>query len=164
MSDLQSSGEPITVRAYRSTDAGMLSAVFYASVRTIARRDYAEDQVRAWAPDVVDLDEFGERRAATSTWVAEIAGEIGGFSDCAVDGHIGMLYVRPDFQRRGVARALLTHIEDTARSRGLDRLYTEASITARPVFIALGFAELSEQSVTRSGIALTNYRMEKRLV
>jgi GNAT superfamily N-acetyltransferase len=38
-----------------------------------------------------------------------------------------MLYVHPDFQRRGVARALLTHIERLARTLGMDRLYTEAS-------------------------------------
>jgi hypothetical protein len=42
---------------------------------------------------------------------AEVEARIAGFSDLAPDGHVDMLYVDPDFQRRGVARALLEHIE-----------------------------------------------------
>jgi putative acetyltransferase len=78
-------------------------------------------------------------------------------------GHVDMLYVHPDFQRRGVARALLTHIERLARTQSLDRLYTEASITARPVFEAIGFRLIAPQTVIVRGECMTNYRMEKRL-
>jgi putative acetyltransferase len=42
-------------------------------------------------------------------------------------------------------------------------LYTEASITARPVFEAHGFHLLTAQTVTVRGASMTNYRMEKRL-
>ena len=156
-------GVTITIRPYRSGDADALANVFYGAVRMIACRDYTEDQLRVWAPDAIDLDEFRQARAATATWVAASGSELVGFSDLGSDGHIGMLYVRPDFQRRGVARALLSHIESVARERGLDRLYTEASITARPAFTALGFDMLAERTVTRRGVELTNYGMEKRL-
>ena len=74
-----------------------------------------------------------------------------------------MLYVHPDFHRRGVARALLEHIEDSARTLGLRRLYTESSITARPVFETQGFRVIVPQLVTMRGESMTNYRMEKRL-
>jgi putative acetyltransferase len=151
----------ITIRPYRPQDAGVLSAVFYASVRHIARRDYTEAQVRAWAPDRVWGDDWDKRRAATSTWVAECGREIAGFSDLGSDGHIDMLYVRPDFERQGIARALLLYIESVAKERGLSRLYTEASITARPVFEALGFHIVAEQTVTRDGVPMLNYRMVK---
>jgi len=76
---------------------------------------------------------------------------------------VDMLYVHPDFERRGVARALLEHLEKVARGFNYRRLYTEASITARPVFEALGFRVTVPQSVTLRGEAMTNYRMEKRL-
>lgn len=79
------------------------------------------------------------------------------------DGHVDMLYVHPDFQRRGVARALLAHVEELARVCGLVRLYTEASITGRPAFEALGFCVLGPQTVTVRGETMTNYRMEKKL-
>lgn len=74
-----------------------------------------------------------------------------------------MLYVHPDFQRRGVARALLGHLEEIAREGGLRRLYTEASITARPVFEVMGFRTIVPQTVTVRGESMTHYRMEKRL-
>ncbi len=74
-----------------------------------------------------------------------------------------MLYVHPDFQRRSVARALLQQIEEAARIQDLRRLYTEASITARPLFEAMGFRVIVPQTVTVRGEFMTNYRMEKRL-
>jgi putative acetyltransferase len=90
-------------------------------------------------------------------------GRIAGFSDLEPDGHIDMLYVHPDFQRRGVARALLQHVEQIARAMGLRRLYTEASLTARSAFEAMGFRVIVPQTVSVHGESMTNYRMEKRL-
>jgi len=155
--------EAITIRLYQTTDAAMLTALFRDSVRHIASRDYTTSQVRAWAPDVIDERRFGERCERKSTWVARIADRIAGFADLEPDGHIDMLYVHPEFARRGVARALLTHIESVARGFELRRLYTEASITARPVFEAMGFRVVVPQTVTIRGETLTNFRMEKRL-
>jgi putative acetyltransferase len=153
----------ITVRPYRADDVGSLIALFRASVRSIALRDYNESQLRAWAPDLIDADQFGRRCLAKSTWIAVAESEIAGFSDLEPDGHVDMLYVHPKFQRAGVARALLSHIERLARSEGLPRLYAEASITARPVFESMGFHVIVSQTVTVRGESLMNYRMEKRL-
>ena len=153
----------ITIRAYRAGDGAELAALFRSSVRSIARRDYTQSQVEAWAPDDIDAARFAERCAAKSTWIAECDNRVAGFSDLEEDGHVDMLFVHPDFQRRGVARALLVHIESLARSRGLGRLYTQASITARPAFEAQGFRVITAQTVERRGESFTNYRMEKRL-
>ncbi|MDP9089763.1 MAG: GNAT family N-acetyltransferase [Pseudomonadota bacterium] len=153
----------ITIRPFRADDVATLISLFRASVRGIGRRDYTESQVLAWAPDLIDHAQFARRCAAKSTWVAEAEGYIAGFSDIEPDGHVDMLYVHPNIQRRGVARALLTHIENLARTRGIYRLYTEASITARPLFEATGFHVIEPQEVTLRGESMTNYRMEKRL-
>lgn len=74
-----------------------------------------------------------------------------------------MLYVHPDFERRGVARALLKHIECVARDMELRRLYSEASITARPVFERVGFRVIVPQMITIGGQSMMNFRMERRL-
>ena len=153
----------ITIRPYRAADGAELAALFRSSVKAIARRDYTQSQVDAWAPDDIDVARFAARCAAKSTWIAECDDRVAGFSDLEGDGHVDMLYVHPDFQRRGVARALLVHIESLARARGLERLYTQASITACPAFEAQGFRVIAEQTVERKGESLTNYRMEKRL-
>jgi putative acetyltransferase len=153
----------ITIRSYRDEDVSDLVAIFREAVRITARRDYTESQVRAWAPDLIDHAPFAQRCAAKSTWVAECAQRVAGFSDIEPDGHIDMLYVHPDFHRRRVARELLAHIEQCAQIQGLDRLYTEASITALPVFESVGFYVLAAQTVTVRGESMTNYRMEKQL-
>lgn len=155
--------QTITIRPYVATDASTLVSLFRASVREIASRDYTASQIRAWAPDHIDGGRLGQECASRPTWIAEVEGRIAGFSDLEPDGHVDMLYVHPDFQRRGVARALLMHIEKAARAAGLRRLYTEASITARPVFEAMGFRTIAPQTVTVGGVPMMNYRMERCL-
>jgi putative acetyltransferase len=154
---------PIVIRNYQTTDAASVVDIFRASVRSVPAQDYNQSQVQAWAPDVIDEDRFGQRCESKSTWVAVMEDRIAGFSDLESDGHVDMLYVHPDFQRRGIARALLQHIEESARALDLRRLYTEASITARPAFEAVGFRVILPQTVTVRGESMTNYRMEKRL-
>ncbi|HJS92154.1 MAG TPA: GNAT family N-acetyltransferase [Steroidobacteraceae bacterium] len=153
----------IAIRPYAPTDAFELTNLFRASVRQIASGDYSASQLRAWAPDAIDEHQFGQRCERKSTWVAEVEGRLAGFTDLQSDGHVDMLYVHPDFKRRGVARALLNHIEELARREDLRRLYTEASITARAAFEAMGFRVIVPQTVTVRGESMTNFRMEKRL-
>jgi putative acetyltransferase len=153
----------ITIRPYSAADAASLTALFEASVRGIAARDYSPQQIRAWAAAGGNEAAFGKRCESKSTWVAEIGGRIAGFSDLEPDGHIDMLYVHPDFLRCGVARALLQYVEERARALELHRLHTEASITARPVFNMMGFRTIRSQTVIVDGVAMTNYRMHKHL-
>jgi putative acetyltransferase len=154
----------IIIRPFRAEDVADLIVAFRDAARNAAPRDYTESQVSAWAPDLIDPAAFARRCADKSTWVAEYEQRVAGFSDIEPEGHIDMLFVHPDFQRRGVARALLEHIERHAQARGMDRLYTEASITARPVFESAGFHVLAAQTVSIRGATMTNYRMEKQLL
>ena len=137
----------ITIRLFTIDDAAATSDLFRASVRTLAAGDYTPSQLRACAPDSIDVEKFGERCLSKSTWLAEIDDRIAGFSDLEPDGHIDMLYVHPDFARRGVARVLLQWIEEAARASDLRRLYTEASTTARVVFEKAGFRLIVPQTV-----------------
>jgi putative acetyltransferase len=152
-----------SIRPYRAADAFELARIFRASVRSVPPGDYTASQILAWASALAEEAKFAARCARRSTWVAEADDRIAGFSDLESDGHIDMLYVHPRFQRRGVARALLEHLECVARSLRLSRLYAEASVTARPVFERLGFRVVTPQIVVVGGESMTNYRMEKIL-
>ena len=154
---------PIAIRPYKAEDAATLVDVFRAAVRGIASQDYSAAQLRAWAPDQIEVEAFARGRAGNATWIAEVSGRVAGFGDLEPDGHVDMLYVHPDFKRRGVGRALIEHIETQARELEIRRLYTEASITARPVFERQGFRVIVAQTVVVRGESLTNFRMEKRL-
>lgn len=151
------------IRLYGPGDLGQVMALFRASVRRIAIRDYTEDQVKAWAPDEADRERWATRRASRPTWVAEIDGALAGFTDLEPDGHVDMMFVHPDHQGRGVAGALLRTVEAEAARLGLDRLFTEASITARPFFERKGFRVIAPQTVSVRGQDFVNYRMEKAL-
>ncbi len=154
----------IEIRPYRPDDRDRLIDIFRGAVRHVAIRDYSLAQVRAWAPDSIDAEAFGRRRADKPTFVAIIEGEPVGFSDLEPDGHIDMLFVHFRHQSRGVARILLEHVEALARRENMPRLYTEASITARPIFERHGFRVLARQTVAPDGEAMINYRMEKPLL
>ena len=93
----------------------------------------------------------------------EEIGQIVGFSDLEPDGHIDMLFVHADHQGKGVARALLDHILARAHEQGIDRLFTEASITARQFFERSGFEVIKSQDVELRGQTFRNYRMVKSL-
>ncbi|MBI1775367.1 MAG: isochorismatase family protein [Proteobacteria bacterium] len=152
-----------TVRAYAPADLDALIEIFRSSVRQVACRDYTEDQVKAWAPDTIDREAFAARRAAKPTFVAVIGAKPVGFADLEPDGHIDMLFVDAEHQRRGVARALFEAIEAAAKDQGLAGLHTEASITARRFFERCGFSVVEPQTVTRRGQQFRNFKMAKPL-
>ena len=77
---------------------------------------------------------------------------------------IDMLFVAPQFQRRGVARQPIRHVETHARSVQVTELTADVSITARPFFERHGFTAETEQHPVRGGVPLTNYRMKKKLL
>jgi putative acetyltransferase len=156
-------GDVVTLRAYRECDLDTLIELFRTTVRTVARRDYTQAQVLAWAPDHIDRTRWARRLAESETAIAEIAGAIAGFANLADNGLVDLLFVHAEHQRRGVAAALLRRLEEHARSLALPRLYTDASLTARPFFERHGFRVLATQTVTLRGETLTNFRMEKVL-
>lgn len=148
---------PILVRDADPADDARLIALFRASVREVARHDYSEAQVRAWAPGAIDADEWRARLAGQRVFVAEIDGEIAGFAAFEADGHLDLLFVAPAFLRRGVATALLAAVE----AAGPARIFTEASLTARPLFATRGYRELARQTVHQRGETFVNVRMAK---
>src|SRR5882724_9083022 len=153
----------IQIRDYRNSDCAALADIFQRAVREIARKDYSPVQVAAGAPDARDTVKFAARRTAKPTFVAEYKGQVAGFTDLDEDGHIDMFYVNPDFQRRGVASAMLRFLAERGQSERRKRLFGEVSITARPVFARHGFKVLAYQTALTNGQALGNYRMEKLL-
>lgn len=133
--------------------------VFLRAVRETARAHYSLVQVEAWAAEGADLDSWAAARAAADTHVAVVDGRIAGFVDLDDQGHIDLLFVDPDFGRRGVASALLAHVVTLARERGLSALTTFASLTSRPVFERHGFVITGERYFGEGDSATRTYAM-----
>jgi putative acetyltransferase len=151
------------VRDYVRGDAEPICRLFYETVRTVNLGDYSPEQVRAWAPEVPDPDAWHGRMSGRHTLVADEGGEVVGFAELEEDGHLDMLYCRPDAIGRSVGSGLYAAVEERACGLGVGRITTEASITARPFFVRHGFRVLRQNTVLREGIELTNFSMEKGL-
>lgn len=149
------------IRRYEAADLDAVIGVFLRSIREIASHDYDAGQIDAWAQ--ADRAVWSRRRLDRPTWVAVIDATVVGFGDLESSGHIDMLFVHPECQRKGIAAALLGEVERAARHQRLSTLHTDASITARPFFEAHGFRVVRSQVVPLRGQRLTNFQMEKRL-
>ncbi|SEC98570.1 Acetyltransferase, GNAT family [Rhizobiales bacterium GAS188] len=155
------SNAKLSVRAYQSTDLDVVIAIFLGAIREVASKDYDQAQVDAWAQ--VNRDAWAKRRLSRPTWVAVLGQASVGFTDLEANGHLDMMFVHPAHQGIGVATLLLETVEAAANMQGISRLFTEASITARPFFEKRGFSVLASQRVEKRGQMLTNFRMQKTL-
>lgn len=151
------------IRPFCSEDAIAIATLFHDTVRRVNCRDYSEEQIRAWAPDAVDPARWAGKLAGRFSIVAESDGVIVGFGDIEADGHLDHLYVHADHQGEGVGRRLAEALEAEAHRLGVGRIFTEASITARPFFERRGYRVVERQTVLCRGVALINFRMEKLL-
>ena len=74
------------------------------------------------------------------------------------------MFVRDDWTRRGLGRAILTSCERAARAEGFTRLVLGATLPGEPLYRALGFSEVKRiEVVTPDGIALAGVVMEREI-
>jgi len=151
----------MNIRCYRPEDAAALAEVFIEAVRSKANRDYSPQQIDAWALGPTDTSDWSKRLGSQIVFIAGEDTEVAGFITFEPSGHLDHLYVHSRFQRQGVAAMLYGRVEQEARSLGISRIFTEASITARPFFESRGFLLVAPQTVVHRGVSFVNYKMER---
>lgn len=155
--------DEVQLRAYTDADAASTLTVFLRAVRETAGADYSTEEVEAWAAEHGDIDSWAASRRAAGTRLAFVDGRLAGFTDLGDDGYVDMLFVNPDVGRRGVATTLLAETVAEARRRGMPRLTTHASRTARRFFERHGFVVRQECHEGIDGVEAINYAMSCRL-
>jgi putative acetyltransferase len=152
------------IRAYQSSDAEALSDLFRDAVRQIGARDYTSAQVDAWAGGISGEKLDARLGDGRTTLVAVDDGDVPlAFGDLEADGHIDFLYAAPEAAGKGIVAALYDALETHACSRGMTRLYTEASEAARRFFLKKGFAVTARRDFSIGAVPIHNYAMEKKL-
>jgi len=110
-------------------------------------RDYVEDGLGwGWTPARV-LRSIRDR--ATNVVVAECGADLAGFGIMKYlddDAHLLLFAVKPEYRRRGVGSGLVTWLESTATTAGIELIFLETRATnaaAREFYAARGYRELA---------------------
>lgn len=152
----------ITIRTASHTDVPLILEL----IRELATYERAPDQAVATADDLL-RDGFSERpkfRAVVAEWDGNAAGFALFFNNYSTwRGRPGIyledLFVRPQFRRRGVGRALLAHLAQTAINEGCARFEWAVlnwNTPAIEFYRSLGAAPLDEWTTLRvTGDALS---------
>ena len=150
----------IVIRDYVEEDAEVLWKLFFNTVRNINRRDYSQSQVEAWASDSYNSEYWPKRMNGLSPFVAEMDSVIVGYTDLQENGLIDHFFCHHEYQGQGVGRALMNHVLELGKSRGLQRFYSEVSITARPFYEHMGFQVVEEKLEEMNGQYLKYYLVD----
>ncbi|MGQ4650437.1 GNAT family N-acetyltransferase [Lyngbya aestuarii] len=149
------------IRTYDISDTEEIMQLFYETIHKVNIRDYTQQQVDAWAPANIETEVWMRRLKNKFTYVAEKEKKIIGFAQLEDKGYIDCFYCHKDFQGQGIGTQLLEQIESKARYLGLKKLFTEASMTAKPFFESKKFLVVNQQTVELRGQKFTNFLMAK---
>ncbi|MFV0351765.1 MAG: GNAT family N-acetyltransferase [Oscillospiraceae bacterium] len=152
------------LKPYHKKDLCEIIKLFYNTVHFVNAADYTPAQLNAWAPASLNKEDWATSLAKNYTLVAWQNGQITGFADIEPSGYLNRLYIHKDFQHKGIATLLTDALEEYAFSLGIKRVYTHASITAKPFFIKRGYHVKEQNQVKRGEQILINYTMEKQLI
>ena len=128
------------VRSARTGDIDTIADVFIASFGTLTflPKLHTDDETRGWIRDVMF--------PAHAVWVAETSSGVVGFG-AVHDDLLGLLYVHPEHQGRGIGTALLDVVK-RERPRGFDLWVFQRNEGARRFYERHGctLAEMTDGS------------------
>ena len=156
---------PLTpaLRPMLPADAPVLAAIFRAAIETLAAEDYSPAQLEAWIAAADDEDGFARKLGGQLTLIATVEREPAGFASLKDNDYLDMIYVRPEFAGRGVAKTLVEALETLAAARGQAKLTADVSDAARDFFAHRGYTAVRRNTVELNGQWLGNTTMEKSL-
>jgi len=151
----------VTIRAFQPGEEGVLRQLFFDSIRQVGRGYYSEAELRAWATEQYDGEQWKLHLQSTNPFVAELGGTVVGYADIQNDGYIDHFYCHYQHQRVGIGAALMARLHSHGEQRHMPRYYSHVSLSARAFFERNGFAVVREQRVPQGDQILTNFLMEK---
>lgn len=132
----------VKVRPARTADAGAISRVVLAALRTSNARDYPASVIErvqlSFSPAAID------RLMQQRRMFVAVSGEVV-VGTASLEGQVvRSVFVDPDRHRRGIGRLLMAELEHVARGAGLELLIVPSSLTAQEFYTALGFRLVRE--------------------
>ena len=149
------------IRRFQSGEELALFEVYYSAIHLIARNDYSEEQLNAWAPSDLDRELWVNRINRINPFVAEIDGKPVGYADIQQNGYIDHFFVSGHHSRQGVGKALMQVIRSEAKRLNITELTSNVSLTAQPFFERFGFVVVERKKSVIRGVELRNALMRK---
>ncbi len=152
------------VRSMRIGEFNQVVKLIYDSVHTLCTNEYTKEELDAWVPYNMHMPTFKKSLCRCFAIVAvDEKKEIIGFMSTERDGYINRLYTRPDWVKKGVAKALLNKTEEWARKKNLSKLTLEASKTAELFYQKCGFIKIGEIRSVKNNLLFISAEMKKEL-
>jgi putative acetyltransferase len=151
------------IRRFQPGEELLLFEVYYSAIHLIARNDYSEEQLNAWAPLDLDRNLWVDRINGINPFVAEIDGKPVGYADIQQNGYIDHFFVSGHHSRQGIGKALMQVIHSEANQLNTTELTANVSQTAQPFFERFGFVVIERKRPIIRGIELQNALMRKEL-
>jgi putative acetyltransferase len=157
----------LPIRPLRPDDCQQLIAVYHEAVISQAGNLYSPSQIEAWSQQASRNDAFRSSLLRGHGLVSCAHGDetiIEAFALLDPVDRLALLYCRGRSSRQGRAGALLEALEQHARSRGVERLRTEASQLSRPLLERRGWVVDADETVILAGVPFLRWRMGKDLI
>jgi GNAT superfamily N-acetyltransferase len=156
----------VSFRRASPDDAAEILDIKREAIEDLEHWQYSTEQVEVWKPkddyvgtfeQAIDDDQF-------VVHVAEVDGDIAGYGALNVPGErIDAIYVRPAHHGKGIATALVKHLELSAEFQGISELDIVAAQNAVPFYESVGYWQLDDEVATIEDVDLDFVRMRRRL-
>lgn len=140
-------------------DVVVLKELHDRAVLELCRNDYAPEQLQGWI-DRSPLEKYYWRLETQRIFVAEKAGRMLGYVRWYPEtNELCSICVEPEYARQGIGATLMEYACQDARDRGVGKLWLDASLTAVPFYLSLGW----EKGAASTEGPLESLRMTKEL-
>lgn len=153
----------ITFKEATSLDLLEVLAIFEECIDISCVDDYSEAERRVWKSSSTNHPKWLKRIHEQAFWLAIEGSTILGFASLEGKDYIDCMYVSPQAQGKGIAKQLLTKMEDLSKGKSASTIYSDVSYTARPFFEKQGFLIDHPNRNEKDGEVLVNFRVHKSL-
>lgn len=136
------------IRPYRPGDETAVAQVASECFDRFIRPFYSEQGVRSFSA-YIDPEAVARRQSIDCLmFVADLEGELVGLIEMRGFDHISMLFVKPEFQKRGIATQLFDRALRTALKLepGLDELTVFSAPGVEQIYRHWGFVEIGPET------------------
>ena len=153
----------ITLRPATLADLPEMKELFRSTIMSVCANEYDAEQRAVWAAASEKTERWNDLINNQYVLLAIRDGIIAGFGSLLNGDYLDFMYVHKDFQRQGIAEALLNALEAEAKRCNTTVITSDISKTARPFFEKKGYVVVDEQENLRGSLVLINYKMKKEL-